>query len=148
MTDPLEELLGPKGPPASEEVRRRVLDRTLKALRRRPPYVPLGLLMAGLAAGLMLLAGPSPRASEPETLPPVAGKPDAVALEWKALDGDRSQYVAAGDAYAEEGAPAQAVRCYGHALEKAEDLEWKEGDSFLLMAIKNARKKEMEECGR
>ena len=144
MSDPLDELLAPQGPPASGEVRRRVLDATLKALRRkRGRHEALGLLLAGLAAGVLLLAAPSPQPPERATAPA-----DAAAVEWKALEEDPSLYKEAADRYVEEGAPAEAVRCYGHALDASGDLEEKEGDSFLLAAIKNARRWEKESCDR
>ncbi len=152
MTDPLDELLAPTGPPASDEVRRRVLTKTLDALRgrRRPPYGAVGLLMAAIAAGVLMLAGPlpTPPAAPPGGAHSGGARPrPAEEIEWRALEDDPKLYREAAERYLDEGRPAEAVRCYGHALDESGDLEPKDGDGYLLMAIKYARKKERGACG-
>lgn len=160
MNDPLQDLLAPTGPAASPALREAIWGRMLDALRRRrPPYGAVGVLLAGMAAGLLLLLPvpsaelPPPPAPEPAqrvSAPARRVPPSATDIEWRALEEDPSLYRQAADRYLEEGAPAEAARCYGHALDqaRAEELELKQGDSSLLMAIKLARKEEMQACGR
>jgi hypothetical protein len=130
----IDDLLHPTGPPASPEVRERIYRRTLPLLRRRRPIAAALLVIGAMAAALMLMVQrPQPaRAALPR---------DAVSLEWKALK-DPSLYRAAADRYLEEGWPEEALRCYGHALDTADDLELQPEDSYLLMVIKEARRKE------
>jgi hypothetical protein len=156
MNDPLHELLAPKGPPASPAVREGIWARMLDALRqRRPPYEAVGLLLAGMVTGLLLLpAPPAARQAEGVSPPlkrPITSPPSAADIEWQALDlGGPSLYREAADRYLDEGDTAEAVRCYGHALDQApaEELDLKQGDSSLLMAIKLARKEELRTCER
>jgi hypothetical protein len=134
----IDDLLHPTGPPASPEVRERIYRRTLPLLRRRRPIAAALLLVGAMAAGLMLMVQrPQPARAE---LPR-----DAVSLEWKALEEDPSLYRTAADRYLEEGRPEEALRCYGHALDTADDLELQPGDSYLLMVIKEARRQERQE---
>jgi len=151
MSDPLDDLLGPSGPPASDEVRSAVLAKTLDALRscRRPPYISVGLLMAVIAAGVVMLAGPlpTPPAAPAEAEHPEDSRPRlAEDVEWRALEEDHKLYREAAGLYLDEGRPAEAVRCYGHALDATDDLEPKDGDTYLMLAIKLARKKERDAC--
>lgn len=147
MNDPLETILAP---PPAVPVPGWVFPPTLAALRRARRWQRarrLAALAAGVAA-LVALAGVIPqRRPEPaaEAPPPMA---KAVAAEWRALEGQRpAAYVEAGDRYLGEGDPANAVRCYGHAV-SAGVTDISESDSFLLMAIKLARTKESEACER
>jgi hypothetical protein len=72
-----------------------------------------------------------------------------VALEWQALEapaGRPALYRRAADCYLnDEADPQSALRCYAAALDEAgpDDLDLSAEDSWLLMAIKNARKKEI-----
>jgi hypothetical protein len=73
---------------------------------------------------------------------------NAVIVEWEAVDNTDRQmiiYQEAGDRYLEEERdPLEALRCYGNALDSAggEDLAISPNDTWLMMAIKNARQKE------
>jgi hypothetical protein len=68
--------------------------------------------------------------------------------EWQAFDSgeDRAeQYLRAGADYLmEESDPQSALRCYGQALDAGgqTSLAVRPDDDWLLMAIKDARKKE------
>jgi hypothetical protein len=79
---------------------------------------------------------------------PIAPEAPAVALEWKAIDSPQPRpdlYRQAGDRYLDdEGDPESALRCYSQALDagSAADRAVASEDSWLLMAIKNARQKE------
>lgn len=133
MNDPLDDLLRPVADPASPELREEVWRRTAALLRRRRPrpIAALALLAAGIAAGLLLcLAPPAPRTTQPPA------PTERLGLYQQA------------DRYLDEGRPDEAVRCYGQALDAAprEELELSSEDHFLLMAIKHARKKELDAC--
>jgi hypothetical protein len=167
MHDPLDELLAPPPvPPPQPEV----FDRTVQVLRRQRRVRRLGgigVLMAVYAAGLLTilacqppqeLSSGQPRLSReeaqtamlPSTPLPRPGQM-ASELEWKALtapDEAAGLYRQAGDLYLADSEPAEAVRCYGNALAagKTQDLEVSPEDSWLLMVIKQARKKERDEC--
>jgi hypothetical protein len=74
-----------------------------------------------------------------------------VALEWKALEQPEEAekfYRQAADRYLAEGDASNATRCYGFALDESgpKGLEISTNDSWLLMAIKQARKKETDTC--
>jgi hypothetical protein len=160
MSDPLDDLLTPKGEPASDAVREGILAGTLDALRRRdrPPRVPVWLLLLAVAAGMLMIAGhswrppaqtPAPPQDSGGVRPPLAPAPASPEeIEWKALEEDPRLYRDAAEGYLDDGRPAEAVRCYGHALDASGDLEVKKDDDFLLTAIKLARKKEREACER
>ena len=82
---------------------------------------------------------------------PQPKEPTAADLEWQALEVPESAttlYRQAGDRYLADAEPADAVRCYGNALAEgtSRDLEVAPDDSWLLMVIKQARKKERNEC--
>jgi hypothetical protein len=72
----------------------------------------------------------------------------AVAMEWTAVESSQPRpdlYRRAGDRYLDsEADPESALRCYGQALDAggAADRAVSSEDSWLLMAIKNARQKE------
>jgi hypothetical protein len=99
---------------------------------------------------------PEPALPAVTAAPPTAVPPDetATALEWEAVDHPEraaTLYRAAGDRYlAEEGDLAGAVRCYGNGLSAgaANDLTIDPGDSWLLMAIKDARQREKPDANR
>jgi hypothetical protein len=92
-----------------------------------------------------LFAQRSEKSAEP-TPPPASPAPEA--LEWQALDNPQPQpdvYREAGDRYlAEEADYESALRCYRGALDSGadKDLAVQPGDSWLLMALKDARQKE------
>ena len=85
-----------------------------------------------------------PKPAEKSAEPPAS----AVAAEWQAFDQPKQRaalYRQAGDRYLdEERDPAAALRCYTLALQDAsdQDLAVSADDSWLLMALKEARRKE------
>jgi len=163
--DLCDELLTPPAPPSDlTPLRERVLRRTIRRLRVRR-YLRRVALVAALAAcwaGGMLtmrwLSPPTPPAQHaPEIVqnqslpvePPPPTAASAQALEWQAVDGAKEQQAAlyhkAADAFlTEERDPLSAVRCYRGALDAApEQVQTiSPDDEWLLMAIKDARKKE------
>jgi hypothetical protein len=152
--DPLDDLLAPPPPlPRRDDV----FARTLPALRwgRRLRQVGrAAALAAAYAAGLLTSPGgpPHPQADAPavvQAAPP--GPPAATDLEWQALERPAAAaalYREAGDQYLAGADPEEAVRCYGNALDAggAGHLEVSTQDTWLLMAIKHARKKEKNAC--
>jgi hypothetical protein len=162
--DPLDRLLAPPPLPAgAADLRQDLLGRTSRVLRRRRRLRTLAwaaALAACYGAGLWTvrrLAAPAPRPGAPEVArqpdappppPAPAAPPSALAVEWRACDeGDRQAtlYREAGDRYLdEENDPRSALRCYGNALDAGteQDLAIAPSDSWLLMAIKDARQKE------
>jgi hypothetical protein len=160
--DPLDDLLGPKpAPPPSAEV----LAGTLRVLRRRRQVRRLGgvaVLATTYAAGLLTVLAFQPPAPAPPPVvrvgPPAEprlGKkverartavpaPAEPAQQEVTADGAALLYRQAGDLFLAEDDPAEAVRCYGNSLDNGRtiDLEVKAEDTWLLMAIKTARKKE------
>jgi hypothetical protein len=154
-----DDLLAP--PPLPSELttlREQVFRRTVRRLRWRR-YGRRAALAAALAAcwvgGMLTMrwlsptAPPAPRVveSQPDdhTTPP--SPPTALALEWEAFDRPEQQadlYRKAADAYQQERDPLSATRCYGRALDgdPAQTQTSAVGDDWLLIAIKNARKKE------
>ena len=92
----------------------------------------------------------------PEQNDPVATVPrnETLAdLEWQAIDEPAAAaglYRTAGNRYLEGDDPANAVRCYGNALDAdpTDVNEMKDDDNWLLMAIKLARRKEADACER
>jgi hypothetical protein len=162
--DPLDALLRPRPVAAPDDFRQRVLARTTVLLRRRRRLKALArvaALAACYVAGLATMHGHRPLPPEltlpavTATSPPAAPPPEtATALEWEAVDHPEraaALYRAAGDRYlADEGDPGGAVRCYGNGLSAgaANDLTIDPGDSWLLMAIKDARQKEKRDANR
>ncbi len=157
--DPLDALLAPPTARPDEAFRRRVLGRTVGVLRRRRIVRWLtrsAALAACYAAGVLTAYALRPAPPPPQVVhvlappapPAPAGPAPALSQEWEAVDHpDQAAelYRAAGDRYlAEEADPRAAVRCYGNALSagQAEDLTIGPGDSWLLMAIKDARQRE------
>jgi hypothetical protein len=152
-TDPLDDLLRlPVAAGAEEALRRRLLDRTTRALRGRRRRRVVGwaaALAACYIAGVLTVYWLGPRRIErieivrnvpaPEPSPvtpspsPVAPTPreakpaSAVAMEWKAFDADQHRpelYRQAGDRYLSQDAdPASALRCYGQSLNGASEKD-------------------------
>jgi hypothetical protein len=160
IPDPVDALLTPTSGPINDVFRHDVLTRSTAVLRRRRRLrrlTRLTALAACYVAGLMTLHDVRPVAT-PGTAPVIqAAIPDeipnsAVALEWEALDHpDQSAplYRAAADRYLTEDADLQgAVRCYGNSLTRGntEELTIEPTDSWLLIAIKDARQKEMHDA--
>jgi hypothetical protein len=161
--DPIDDLLAPPTAAVDDVFRQEVLARTTKVLRGRRRLSQLARL-AGLAAcfvaGLVTSHGlrpTEPSAPSPvvaRSAPPAVDATSALALEWEAIDHpDRAGalYRAAGDNYlAEDADPQAAVRCYGNALSAGspQDLTIDPSDSWLLMAIKDARQKETRDANR
>jgi hypothetical protein len=149
--DPLAELLRPPVPLADGEALRQALrDQTTRRVRRRGRlrlFARVTALAGCFLAGLATAHLPRPAPPGIEPAPRQAALPaDAVALEWRALEAgeDRAQrYREAGDRYLEESDPENALRCYSAALDEAEtERAITASDSWLLMAIKQARQKE------
>jgi hypothetical protein len=169
--DPLEELLAPPAPGDPAGLRDWLRERTTRLLRRRRRLRLLAraaALAACFAAGLVamyaLVPRPpalprqedTPRAEAPAPPPPepAPAAAPALALEWRAFDTpDRGAelYRQAGDRYLrDEADPAAALRCYGNALgaAPAAGLTISDQDSWLLMAIKDARQRERHDANR
>jgi hypothetical protein len=159
--DPIEELLAPSAaPPDTSALRQDLLARTRRDLRMQRSARRLAwaaALAACYGAGLLTMRWfmtparppePAPLARQEEKTPIAQAAKQAVALEWEAVDRPDQQaalYRQAGDRYlTEEGDIAAALRCYGNALDSGtpEDLTTSSTDNWLLMAIKDARKKE------
>jgi hypothetical protein len=159
MDDPLE-LLGPtRG--AGEALRQRLFERTLREVRRqrrRRRLQSLAALATAFAAGFFTLAALLPvppagpqRSLSLQTVESPVEPVEPADLEWQALDRPTEApalYRQAGDDYLRRGGYADALRCYGNALDEARPgaLEVTGNDSWLLIAIKHARKKEMDQC--
>src|SRR5262245_8066744 len=159
MNDPLEVILGPTPVPPVPESLSSLTMSALRQARRRQRVAQVASLLACAAAGLIALLAlipecPGPRPRERATAAvkgPDLSAPTAAALEWRALEGPgpaAPAYRQAGDRYLDEGDPAGAARCYGNALSEGATAEFAEGDSYLLLAIKLARKKENDACDR
>lgn len=153
MNDPLDDLLTPRPLIPGEGRKHDVLDRTTHALRWRLRWRRLGgvgILVATYIAGLLSVAAVTSPEQEPivperivENVTPVPVPP--VALEWRALDQPDEAavlYREAADRYLEVGDASNAMRCYGNAIGETRSLEVNTDDSWLLIAIKHARKKE------
>ena len=158
----IEDLLSPVSPAVPEPAsRRRWLDETTREMRRqrrRRRFASIGSLVGAYAAGLLTVC-----ASWPPEMPIDHDKPaiartikvmdSGVDLEWRALDEPAEApalYREAGNRHLADADPANAVRCYGNALDSGspEATEVKDDDNWLLMAIKIARRKEAESCDR
>jgi hypothetical protein len=155
--DSLSDILAPPPLPADDRLHDPLRERTTGVVRwrrHRRQVLRVAALAACFAAGMLVAHRPAP--PPPPEGPAVATPqpdlpelpPRAVALEWQALDhpdARAAQYRAAGDRYlAEEGDLAAAVRCYRGALDAgtAADLQISPEDNWLLMALKDARRKE------
>ena len=151
MNDPLDDLLTPAVIPHSEALQRTVFGRTTRALRwrRRRRQV---VVAAGVAALFVLALVPPPE--EPaaprrvvETVRITEPTDSPVALEWRALEQPAEAtalFREAADRYLEAGDPAEALRCYANALDESKSLDVQTEDSWLLITIKHARKKELD----
>lgn len=156
--DSLDELLAPPAPTDAAALRQSLLAATTRRLARRRWLRRAGLaaaLAACYAAGLLtmqLLTPPAPARDanvaaaevKGDTAPPApAAAPDPGPEERPA---ERAALLRrAGDRYLnEEGDPEAALRCYSQALDAGtqDDTKFSPDDSWLLMAIKNAREKE------
>ena len=88
------------------------------------------------------------------TVEPRVESPDTPTdREWQAVEAPTrasALYRQAADDYLRRGEHADALRCYGNALDEARprDLEVNGDDSWLLIALKHARKKERDACAR
>ena len=164
--DLCDELLAPPKPPADlAPLRERVWRRVARRVRwrRRLRRAALAAALAACWAGGMLTmrwwSPPAPPPVQvvnnhqtpveppPETVPESRPAAPALAAEWKAFDSTERQaelYRAAADLYQQEHDPLSAVRCYGRSLDAAPEQTQtvSAGDDWLLMAIKDARKKE------
>jgi hypothetical protein len=164
--DLCDELLAPPKPPADlAPLRERVWRRIRRRLRwrrhlRRAAFA--AALAACWAGGMLTMRWWSPSAAPavsvvknqeppveppPKTVPETRIEPPALAVEWKAFDSNERQaelYRTAADLYQQEHDPLSAVRCYGRSLDAAPEQTQTiaAGDDWLLMAIKDARKKE------
>jgi hypothetical protein len=158
--DLCDDLLAPPAPPSDlTPLREQILRHTTRRLRirrylRRVAFATA--LAACWAGGMLTMRWLSPMA--PPALPivqtqsaPVEPQPEAppaLTLEWQAFDSKEKQaelYRTAAAAYLnEEHDPLSAVRCYGQALDAAPEQTQtiSTDDDWLLMAIKDARKKE------
>src|SRR5581483_1506645 len=160
--DPLGDLLAvPPRPGDVDVLRQKILQQTTGVLRFRRRMRQTAWV-AGLAACIAALVfglhwRPSvPKPSQPEMAQQTTSQPSsssgaeesALTLEWRAFHSPTRQtelYRQAGDRYLAEGEDLQAaLRCYANALDTAtdNDLKISTSDSWLLMAIKDAREKE------
>jgi hypothetical protein len=160
-SDAIDDLLAaPKMSGDAERLRQQIWQRTTGVLRFRR-RLRQAAWAAGLAACVAAVvfglrwrtpapALPQPEVAERPSPPQPSPSPDAsaVVLEWRAFDSPDHQtelYRRAGDRYLAEGEDLQAaLRCYGNALDTGteDDLKLSPSDSWLLMAIKDARMKE------
>jgi hypothetical protein len=160
--DPLDDLLRPLSPAVPDAVsRRRLLEETTRALRhhrKRRRLASIASLVGAYAAGILTVF-----AVVPPEIPPhrekvaerraISVSDTGADLEWRALDEPAEApvlYREAGNRYLADGDPADAVRCYGNALDTTppQTIEVDVDDNWLLMAIKIARRKEAESCER
>jgi hypothetical protein len=159
--DPLDGMLAPPSLPESDALRQAVYAQTRRVLRRRRRVRQLAYaatLFASFAAGALAMRTiprpapepPARSASEetPRDNPPASPVSSALAREWDAFDSQHRRgelYRRAGDSYLQDENDLQsALRCYGNALGGGteQDLTISADDSWLLMAIKDARQKE------
>ena len=165
----VDRFLAPTIPGTDATLRSMVLHRTSRLVRRRRYLRRFGLA-AGLAgcfaAGMATMhwavlrpvtekivwvPQPAPPVQAPQPKmqsPSVTTSPTALAMEYRALDSSRNRaelYRQAGDRYfQEDGDTASAVRCYRHIVDesKGKDLTISPRDNWLLMALKEAKRKE------
>jgi hypothetical protein len=91
--------------------------------------------------------------NDPLRVEPIAAvePPSPVALEWRALenpDEAARYYREAADLYLKASDTSNAMRCYANAIDEAgvNALEVSTTDTWLFVAIKQARKKEKDSC--
>jgi hypothetical protein len=161
-----DDLLAPVSTPQSSELRQRVWNETRSVLRWRrwrPPVVFAGVcggcILAGVLIGRLSLPAaselPEARADHQDNQPVKVEGPRIVAATAQALESQAfdsfapkeraARYFQAGHRYLEEENDAEsALRCYRQGLDAAggDDLEITPNDSWLLLALKNARHKE------
>jgi hypothetical protein len=167
--DPVDELLSTAFAPGDTlELRQAILAQTGPLVRRRlwQRQALWALALAGcFVAGILTAwelrpAQPSVEASDEvaavvpaprgEEAPAAGEDMTAVAMEWLALENPERQdrtslYRRAGDQYLSETQDLDSARrCYAQALDDGANLEVTNDDSWLLMAIKLARKQEIE----
>ena len=158
MHDPLDDLLRPIDSHPDDRLQGELFARTTAVLRSRRRWRQLRCAAAVAAVfvlGLLTVLAVTPVQDPlPQELavvshdPPAPAEPTApVALEWRALERPEDAaryYLAAGDGYLRDGDPDNATRCYAHHLDEggAPALEANTTDTWLLMAIKQARMKE------
>lgn len=145
--------------PADADFRAALQRRTSRIIRLRWWMMRLAVVAVLVVVYLAGLLTPRPSISlrEPEPAPPAAPaepppvlpspEPDApaVALEYRALESERGRaelYRRAADRYLTEDDLASAARCYRLALVEGADGAVRADDSWLFLAIKNARLKE------
>ncbi len=157
--DPLDELLAPPGPVDAAALRQSLLAETARRLTRRRWLRRTALaaaLAACYAAGLLTTHLLAPATPARDTSAPVVREqndtppPAPVAVAPPRPEGEHPAERAArlreaGDRYLnEQGDPEAALNCYSKSLSAgtADDAKFSPDDSWLLMAIKNAREKE------
>jgi hypothetical protein len=153
------------------DLKDKLLDRTLAMLPARRRWRRLamaGALAACFAAGMLTMwllrpglaaadpSGPAqgqPARESPLTRPLAQedkGSTTALAKEWQAFDSTEERikrFVQAGDQYLQEGEDLDgALRCYRQAVASAspDQLAVEPTDNWLVMALKTARRKEIE----
>jgi hypothetical protein len=157
--DPCDELLASVPPAPDSAFRAALRVRTSRMIRLRWWLKRLAVLAV---AGVVYVAGvltprptpvvpPAPErpaAVEIESAPPPPTLPDAestVEMEYRALESNRGRaelYLRAADRYLSEDDLASAARCYRLALNEGADPAVRSEDTWLMIAIKNARSKE------
>ena len=168
VPDPLDDLLRRPSGEGGDALCARLQQRTTRVLRRRRRLrvvARIATLAACFVAGALTVYCLGPRridrvvvvekqpAPTAPTVPapvpkPAPPPPSAVALEWKAFDADKPRpdlYREAGDRYLhEDDDPISALRCYGQSLNGAsdKDLAISPDDDYLLMVVKEARRRE------
>lgn len=159
-SDPIEELLRRNISANEAALRQHLLDKTMRLLRRRRwrnRVALTGVMAACFLAGAAVVVLWPREKPQPETAPPLVkdqvpaispALAGAIAKEWRAFDDPAKPaelYRQAGDLYVEEAQDFEsALRCYTQALDKSpeQDLAISSEDNWLLMALKNARRKE------
>ena len=160
--DPLDELLQPIRSRNPEDLRERLRDHTSRYVQRR--LVMRRSVLAGVVAASLLaiapvgfLVWPRPQPVDPPvaiTVAPEDAKAEVaeavtpVDLEWQAFDSKTNRaavYFEAGHQYLATTQDFEsALRCYRQALDvcTAEELEIAPNDNWLVVTLKNARRKE------
>jgi hypothetical protein len=168
--EPLDVLLGQASyPSAGQQLREDLLRRTTGVVRRRRwlrRALWVGAMAACYVAGVLSMrhgdrpkpelaleaaSPPSPPATERAASPAPAAlstKPSAaLALEWRAADGDKRRvelYRQAAEQYKQAGDFSSALRCLRNSLDvsDSDELAFSVTDDWLLMALKEARQRE------
>lgn len=163
--DPLERLLTPRLASPDPALRREVLRRTggivvRRLWLRRTAWV--AALAACYLAGLLTPRVSAPAPPLPDVVrqhpgaetPAPAVNETALTMENRALDSIEARstlYRQAGDRYLiEERDPGSALRCYRQAIQSGsdEDLQIKPEDNWLMIVLKESRRKEKEDVVR